>query len=142
MNLGTNPPVIPSCDTNSANVEAEDICSAPVITCSLVDVTNDCLRTRTLTYTATDVCGNSTNCVQVVTWTVANETTLSIVLDGNNVVLSWPLNCNMFVLEQTSDLNPTSWTPVGAPIVVSGARNTVTVPITANTFYRLRFTPP
>src|SRR5207249_6163124 len=41
-NLGTNPPPasIPVCNISSTNVEAEDICSTPVITCFSVDATN------------------------------------------------------------------------------------------------------
>ena len=126
------------CNISSTNVEAEDICSTPVITCFSVDATNDCTRTRTLFYTATDACGNSASCMQVVTWTVTSGVSLSIAIDGSNVVISWPANCNMFRLQQTSSLDPTAWTNVAQPVVVVNNRNTVTVPASgSNTFYRL-----
>jgi hypothetical protein len=66
--LGCNPTTIPDCDTNS--VSATDDCSTPTITCSSVDATNNCSRSRTITYVATDACGNSSSCVQTLTWTV------------------------------------------------------------------------
>jgi len=142
MNLGTNPPPasIPVCDTSAANVAATDDCGTPTITCARVDATNGCVRTRTLTYTATDSCQNSSNCVQVITWKVDPPPVLTVVLSGGNVIISWPLTCANFVLEQTASLNPASWSPVSLPpYPIVGGQYSVTIPITANTFYRLRF---
>ena len=44
--------------------------SAPVIMSTKVDSTNGCSRSRTITYTAADTCGNSNTCTQLITWTV------------------------------------------------------------------------
>jgi len=148
MNLGTNPPPasIPDCDTSPANVAATDDCGVtPTITCAKVDTTNPtntCLHTRTLTYTAKDGCGNTNVCTQVITWTGSDTPpTLSVVLQGTNVVISWPVTCNNYVLEQTASLNPSSWSPVSLPpYPIVGGQYSVTIPITgANAFYRLRF---
>jgi uncharacterized repeat protein (TIGR01451 family) len=68
QNLGCNPSEIPVCD--SSKVVATDNCGdAPTITCVFVDSAADGVHTRTITYTATDACNNSTNCVQKITWT-------------------------------------------------------------------------
>ncbi len=72
VNAGCNPlySSLPNCNLNSANVQAQDICSFPTITCNQpADVTNGCARTRTITYTATDQCGNSVQQSQTVRWT-------------------------------------------------------------------------
>ncbi|MBI3852745.1 MAG: hypothetical protein HY298_21025, partial [Verrucomicrobia bacterium] len=68
-NLGCNPASIPNCNLLSTNVEAEDVCSTPVITCAQVDSTTGCAHTRTITYTVTDACGNSNTCTQLISWT-------------------------------------------------------------------------
>src|SRR5207302_1098173 len=47
--LGCNPASIPDCDPT---VGASDDCGVTNISCSQVTVTNGCVRTRTLTYTA------------------------------------------------------------------------------------------
>ncbi|MBI3853337.1 MAG: hypothetical protein HY298_24075, partial [Verrucomicrobia bacterium] len=143
-NLGCNPASIPVCNLDPTNVFAIDDCPTndiPVITCASVDATNGCVRTRTLTYTATGGCGNTATKTTVITWTVDTLPVLSIGLQGTNVVVSWPVPCcNPFVLEQTPSLTlPITWTPAPTPIV-GGGSNTVTVPIgTGNTFYRLRY---
>ncbi|MEO7300478.1 MAG: autotransporter-associated beta strand repeat-containing protein [Verrucomicrobiota bacterium] len=66
---------------------------------------------------------------------------LTITLAGPNVIISWPTNNSAgYTLEQTPNLNsPITWSPVTQPVIVSGANNTVTVPVAAgNVFYRLR----
>src|SRR5439155_10871188 len=87
MDLGTNPPPasIPDCDTSPGNVMATDDCGVtPTITCVKADTvnpTNACAHTRTLTYTATDGCGNTSNCTQIITWTgIDLPPVLSVVL--------------------------------------------------------------
>jgi hypothetical protein len=67
QDLGCNPQGVPA----AGNAIATDVCGAPTITSSLGVITeNGCNRSQTRTYTATDVCGNSSTCEQVFTWTV------------------------------------------------------------------------
>lgn len=63
--------------------------SFPVITSTKVDSTNGCSRTRTITYTAVDPCGNSNTCTQLITWTV--DTTPPIITGSHSAVT---LGCN------------------------------------------------
>src|SRR6185295_11434218 len=64
--LGCNPSSIPGCDPG---VTASDNCGAATVTCTSADSGPPCARTRTLTYTATDACGNTATCVRTYTWT-------------------------------------------------------------------------
>jgi len=74
----------------------------------------------------------------VITWSVTdNPPVLSVSLAGNNVVISWPITCLTFRLQQTSALSPTLWTDVPQPVVVVNNQNTMTVPILSNTLFRL-----
>jgi hypothetical protein len=68
-NLGCNPTTVPGCDVTQ--VVATDNCGTPTVTCSSVDSSSGCSNTRTITYVATDACGNSASCVQHITWTVS-----------------------------------------------------------------------
>jgi len=69
--LGCNPATIPGCDAST--VTATDNCGTPTVTCSSSDSTTGCAHTRTITYVATDACGNKATCIQHITWT-ANTT--------------------------------------------------------------------
>lgn len=64
---------------------------------------------------------------------------LSISRSQNNVVLAWPVSASGFGLQVADQLAPSAqWANEPASIVVSGAHNTVTVPIgSASRFYRL-----
>jgi uncharacterized repeat protein (TIGR01451 family) len=69
LHLGYNPTNIPT--TNSYAVNAADGCTtSPAITRSQVDTVNGCDFTRTLTWVATDGCGNSASCSQFIDWTM------------------------------------------------------------------------
>jgi len=61
----------------------------PAVTSTNVDTTNGCARTRTITYTALDTCGNSNTCTQVINWTVD---TTPPVLTGSYAAVT--LGCN------------------------------------------------
>jgi hypothetical protein len=92
LHLGCNPTSIPS--TNSYAVNAADGCTAfPNITRSQLDRVNGCVYTRTLTWVATDGCGNSASCSQVIDWTVdISPPTLTVPTTG------FDLGCNPAVL--------------------------------------------
>ena len=64
--------------------------------------------------------------------------TLSIVLSGGNVVLSWPSSTDpAFALQSTPSLSSPAWSGAGTPAVV-GTNNVVTNTISPNAnFYRL-----
>jgi len=65
VDLGCNPAEIPQCD---AGVTASDACTAANVTCSFVDAADGAHHTRTITYVATDLCGNKATCVQHLRW--------------------------------------------------------------------------
>jgi len=72
---------------------------------------------------------------------VAAPTSLQIVRQANNVIVSWPVNCGNFVVEETPTLQPAGivWTQVAGTPTVVGGRYQLTVPIGAGSrFYRLR----
>jgi phosphotransferase system HPr-like phosphotransfer protein len=51
-----------------------------------------------------------------------------IVADFPNIVISWPTNATIFVLNQTASLTPpVTWSPVTNSITVNGTGNTVTI---------------
>jgi len=120
-------------------VGATDDCGVtPTVTCASTTVTNGCNFTRTNAYVATGGCGLSTTCTQVVTWTIANTTpSLTVVISGSNVVLSWPVTCATYYLESSPSVSAPVWTRVATPPVVVSGQNTVTLPITGMTFFKL-----
>jgi len=68
--LGCNPPAASfACDPG---VTASDNCGSATVTCDASAIvssgTGDCHKSRTLTYTAEDACGNKTTCVRNLTW--------------------------------------------------------------------------
>jgi hypothetical protein len=63
---------------------------------------------------------------------------LTVVREGNNVQISWPVSATGFTLERTPSLSPANWQDVSQPVQVVGDQNVVTVPISAgNEFFRL-----
>jgi hypothetical protein len=71
---------------------------------------------------------------------VLTPPSLAMAILGNTIVLTWPAPLPEFVLEMSNTVGPTAiWTPVLTPSVVTGGRNTVTLPISAAPqFFRLR----
>lgn len=65
---------------------------------------------------------------------------LSIALDGANVVLSWPTNQSAgYSLQYNLALDDSGgWEPVEEDVVIQGADNTVTVPVSGARFFRLK----
>jgi endonuclease YncB( thermonuclease family) len=64
---------------------------------------------------------------------------LQIMTNLPNVVLSWPTNAGVFVLNGSASLNPPiAWTPVTSGITVIGSNNTITTNASSgNRFYLL-----
>lgn len=60
--------------------------------------------------------------------------------DPTRVLILWPAPSPDWTLEESSNLGSSAnWTPVGAPVSVNGAENTVTQPVApGGRFYRLR----
>jgi hypothetical protein len=68
----------------------------------------------------------------------ASSPKLSVMLSGSNAILSWPTSVSGFSLQSSTTISPASWSSVGAPIIVSGTNNTVTVPTSSGKlFFRL-----
>ncbi len=60
---------------------------------------------------------------------------------AGSIVLSWPSGVGAYVLEQSTSLNPPSWTSVGGTVTQVGGMNQQTVLSSAGqTFYRLHLT--
>jgi hypothetical protein len=86
-NLGCNPVSIPDCNVA---VGATDNCGGVTVGCVRGDATNGCGRTRTITYTAVDNCGNSNTCTQVITWTVDTTPPAVTTAQGANATIECP----------------------------------------------------
>ncbi len=73
---------------------------------------------------------------------LAQTTPLSIALEGNQVVISWPATATNCFLQSTTNLSPAGWSTVSAaPVVISG-QYTVTNPISGTQqLYQLSQTP-
>lgn len=57
----------------------------------------------------------------------------------NTVVVAWPNPSTGFILQQTSDLNSSSWTEVSTlPVVVGGEKQLIVSPPAGSRFYRLQ----
>jgi len=56
-----------------------------------------------------------------------------------NVIVSWPVTVSSnFSLQKNSDLSTTNWAGFGYTVVTNNGSNTVTVPVTGNTYFRLK----
>jgi hypothetical protein len=67
---------------------------------------------------------------------------LGIVVQGSNLVISWPQTAGTYLLESTSDLNGDTWAPAPGTVNTSGGDNQVALPIGgAPLYFRLRLQP-
>lgn len=63
---------------------------------------------------------------------------LSITRSGSNVIVGWPASFSGFILQQSSDIQATSWASVTNEIEVVGQRNQVSMPaLEGRNFFRL-----
>jgi formylglycine-generating enzyme required for sulfatase activity len=69
---------------------------------------------------------------------VAQTTPLSIALEGNQVVLSWPVTTTNWVLQGTPNLSPAAWsTNLPAPVVINGQYRVTNAVSNTQQFYEL-----
>jgi len=55
-----------------------------------------------------------------------------------NVIISWPVASTNFTLQQNLNLGTTNWATFSYTVVTNNGSNTVTVPASGNTFFRLK----
>ena len=68
---------------------------------------------------------------------------LTTVLSGSTLYMSWPVNPPGFVLETTAGLSPANLVPVDAPPITIGGQNLEPIQMSVtNAFYRLRYSAP
>ncbi len=126
VNLGCNPTTIPSC-ANVPSPTATDGCGTPTVVCSETDVMmNGCLRTKTLTWTATDECGNPASCSTLYTWTV--DVTPPLLSGCYPTIVN--LGCNPTTIPSCDNVpSPTATDACGTPTVTCIASD-ITAPST------------
>jgi hypothetical protein len=111
----------------------------PAVICSPASGSFFPVGTSSVTCTATDQSGNQGRCSFAVT-VVESALGLSIERAGSNYIVSWPVTCSTYVLEQTDNLDPVAnWVPATGSLSVVSGRYRVTAPNTGGMiFYRLR----
>jgi len=78
------------------------------------------------------------NSVVMVT-TVVSQPSLSVLRQGNELLLSWPSAASGFVIEATDTLSPPNWSAVTNSQTQNGGQVTITInPNGSSKFYRLR----
>jgi len=78
-----------------------------------------------------------------VTSPIALQPTLTILLSGSVVVLSWPSSATSYALQQNPDLNPANWTTYPGNIADNGTAQSVTLTGPVSTqFFRLAAPAP
>jgi len=98
--------------------------------------------TTTVYTTASDSCGDSTNCSFTVTVEPQPPALpmLAIAFKGNQLVISWSSGNAGYVLESTPDLTGPNWSAVTDQPVPVGTSQTVSLDLSNNTrFFRLRY---
>ena len=84
-----------------------------------------------------EVCGCNGVCKGTIVKAIQDKGLFTIA--SGFVVLAWPVSVEGFMLEQSPDLSPQSWTDVLTPVVDTATEHTVTVPITGpRMFFRLK----
>ena len=77
----------------------------------------------------------------IYTWQTTPHPVLNVTPSGANLLLSWIIPSQPFVLQENADLATTNWTDVAsAPVLnLTNLQNQVTLPLSAaHRFYRLR----
>jgi Tol biopolymer transport system component len=98
-------------------------------------------QTYELRARAIDEAGNTDSTATAATFSVVGPVSLSALLVGDQIVLTWPANPANFILIGTDNLaaSPSTWPAVLPPPVVVNGKNVVTNAMTnSTTFYQLR----
>jgi len=157
VNRQTYPPIVLTCSSNltitastpgGTNVyfttSAYGGCSSPLnLSSSPPSGSTFPIGTTTVTTTASDNCGDSTNCSFSITVTPQNvpASALSIGITGNQLLLSWPSNLAGYLLESSPDLLSPAWSAVTNQTVVNPTGQSVLLPLSSTQqFFWLR--PP
>jgi len=117
-----------------------DACdNAPTVTCSPPSGSFFPVGSTSVTCTATDQSGNQGRCSFAVT-VVEPPLALQIERAGTNIIVSWPVTCSTYALEQAANLNPViNWVPASGSLSIVSGRYRVTAPNNGTMlFYRLR----
>jgi hypothetical protein len=123
------------------NVSATDNCdNNTTVTCSPASGSLFPPGTTTVTCTATDSRGNQSRCLFRISVIEEDPAVLSIRQDGENVLISWPITCALYDLEQTFELNPPiRWEQVTeVPLIVNGRYQITTSAGEGMRYFRLK----
>jgi hypothetical protein len=120
------------------NATALDNCPGVTVICTPPSGSTFALGTNTVICVATDASSNSNSCSFTITIVDRTEAPLTVVRQGDEVMICWPLACTRF-LQETTDLSPPIlWFPVSAPVSVVGDKHCVTLGLdSANRFFSL-----
>jgi HYR domain-containing protein len=120
------------------NATAIDNCPGVTLICSPPSGSTFALGTNTVICVATDASSNTNGCSFTIVVVDRTGAVLTVVREGDAVMICWPLACTRF-LQETSDLNPPiHWVPVDAPVSVVGDKHCVTLGLdSANRFFSL-----
>jgi uncharacterized repeat protein (TIGR01451 family) len=150
VNKQTYPPIVLTCSSNltitastpnGTNVyfttSAYGGCSSPLnLSSSPPSGSTFPIGTTTVTTTASDSCGDSTNCSFTITVNKPVKFTAITLIHGG-IKLDWLTNLG-FVLQQNGSLGTTNWTPVtNTPTIINGQNELILSPTNVRGFYRL-----
>jgi hypothetical protein len=155
VNRKTSPPIVLTCSSNltitattpnGTNVyfttSAYGGCSSPLnLSSSPPSGSTFPIGQTIVTTTASDSCGDSTNCTFTITVTLDNATVsaLNITPSGNQLVISWPSGLTGVVLESSPSLLPNTWSTVTNMPMTTGTSQTVILDVSSTSqFFRLR----
>ena len=101
------------------------------------------IGTNRVTCVATDAGGNTNSCSFNITVQAAVPPALNIVRQGTNLVLSWPITCTNYVLQEATNLSPPqAWMSSLATVTSSGGQHIAVISLSASQlFFRLVTSP-
>jgi hypothetical protein len=113
-----------------------------MVNCTPPSGSNFPIGTNSVICVAADSAGNNSSCGFTITVGDTTAAVLTITLADDDVIITWPQTCTVFILEQANALaitGPSGWTQVSQPVTAVGNNYQCTVPIgSGNKFFRLR----